>query len=67
MTPDLDNYRLANLLVKQHGTEAPIHAAMNADAMLESGDFDDHAVGLRILKAVEELLKKRPPDGAAVH
>ncbi len=31
MTPDLDNYRLANLLVKQHGTEAPIHAAMNAD------------------------------------
>ena len=29
---DLDIYRSANLLVKQHGTEAPIHAAMRADA-----------------------------------
>jgi hypothetical protein len=34
MIPDLDIYRTAQLLVKQHGADAPIHAAMRADAML---------------------------------
>ncbi len=31
--------RTANVLVKQHGQDAPIHAAMRADAMLEAGDL----------------------------
>ncbi len=35
--------------MKQHGDEAPIHAAMNADAMLEKGDMDGLAVWLRIV------------------
>ncbi len=30
MTPDLDIYRSAALLVKRHGEDAPIHAAMRA-------------------------------------
>ena len=29
---EIDVYRTANLLVTQHGTEAPIHAAMKAEA-----------------------------------
>ncbi len=33
MIPDLDIYRTANLLAQQHGEDAPIHAAMRADAM----------------------------------
>ena len=37
MTPDLDIYRSANVLVKQHGEDAPIEAAMRADAMLDKG------------------------------
>ncbi len=28
---EIDVFRSANLLVDQHGTEAPIHAAMHAD------------------------------------
>ncbi len=28
MIPDLDIYRTANILIKQHGEDAPIHAAM---------------------------------------
>ncbi len=67
MTSDLDIYRSANLLVKQHGDEAPIHAAMQADAMLETGDFDGQAVWLRILKAIEELLNTSPGNGTPVH
>ncbi len=38
MTSDIDVFRSAQLLVKQHGEDAPIEAAMWADAMLESGD-----------------------------
>ncbi len=40
MTLDLDIYRSANLLVKQCRQDAPVHAAMRADAMLERGDLD---------------------------
>jgi hypothetical protein len=40
MFPDLDIYRSAPVLVKQHGQDAPIEAAMRADAMLEKGDLD---------------------------
>ncbi len=63
MTPGLDVYRSANLLVKQHGTETPLHAAMQADAMLDKGDPDGQAVWLRIVKAVDELLETQPGGG----
>ena len=65
MTSDLDIYRSANLLVKQHGQDAPIHAAMRADAMLDKGDLDGYAVWKRIVKAVGELQRVEP--GARVH
>ena len=66
MTSDLDIYRSANLLVKQHGEDAPIEAAMRADATLEAGDLDGCATWKRIVKAVEELLSKERPAGATV-
>ena len=66
MTSDLDIYRAANELIEQHGEEAPIHAAMRADELMETGDMDGRAVWLRIVKAVEEL-RQREPDDRAVH
>ncbi len=67
MTSDLDIYRAANLLVMQHGEDAPIEAAMRADAMLEKGDLDGLAVWKRILRAVEELQGADPAPGTWVH
>ncbi len=67
MIPDLDIYRSANVLVKQHGEDAPIDAAMKADAMLEAGDLDGYAVWKRIVRAVEELQGSEPKPGEAVH
>ncbi len=67
MTSDLDIYRSANLLVKQHDEDARVHTAMNADAMLEAGDLDGLAIWKRILKAVEDLQAKEPKPGEAVH
>ncbi len=67
MTSDIDIFRSANLIVKQHGPDAPIEAAMRADAMLEKGDLDGYAVWKRILRAVEELRRVEPGSGAQVH
>ncbi len=67
MIPDLDIYRAAAILVKQHGEDAPIEAAMRADAMLEAGDLDDYAVWKRVLRAVEELQGAGPGPGEVVH
>ena len=67
MTLDLDIYRSANLLMKQHGQDAPSHAAMRADAMLEAGDLDGYAVWKRILRAVEELRTEEPTKGTIRH
>jgi hypothetical protein len=49
-----------------HGQDAPIQAAMKADAMLDKGDLDGCAVWRRIVKAVEELLSKERPAGVTV-
>ncbi len=53
--------------MKRHGPDAPIHAAMRADAMLEAGDLDGYAVWKRVLRAVEELQGSAPRPGEAVH
>ena len=39
----LDIYRSANILVRQHGDGAPIHAAKRADEMPEQGDTPNNA------------------------
>ncbi len=67
MTSDIDIYRAANELIKQHGEDAPIHAAMRADELMETSDMDGRAVGLRLVKAREELLSEERPDDAKVH
>ncbi len=48
MIPDLDIFRSAQALVKQHDPDALIHAAMRADAMLDKGDLDGYTVWKRI-------------------
>ena len=67
VTSDLDIYRCANELIKQHGDAADIEAAMRADERLAAGDMEGEAVWLRIVRAIEELLSKERPEGAEVH
>ena len=43
MASDLDIYRSANVLVKHHGEDAPIQAAMRADAMLDQAERENNA------------------------
>ncbi len=67
MTSDLDIYRSANELIKQHGDAADIEAAMRADERLAAGDMEGEAVWIRIAKAIEELLSEERPGDAEVH
>jgi hypothetical protein len=67
MIPGPDSWRSAQLLVKQYGEDALIHAAMRADAMLEKGDLDGLAVWKRIVRAMGELQGTEPKSGEAVH
>ena len=67
MTSDLDIFRSANELIKQHGDAAEIEAAMRADECLAAGDMEGVAVWKRIIKAIEELLSEERPGDAEVH
>ena len=55
MISELDIWRAANLLIRQHGENAKIIAAHRADELLERGDRDGQIVWLRITRAVAEL------------
>lgn len=63
MVSDLDVYRAANALIKELGNDASFEAAMKADKLLEAGDLEGKAVWLRILAAVDEILRTRPRPG----
>lgn len=60
MTSDLDVFRTAHVLVREHGEAAATEAAMRADRMLERGDMQARGVRLRVVKAAEVLLRQTP-------
>jgi hypothetical protein len=55
MMPDRDIWRAANLLIREHSTDAEVVAARRADEMLERDDRDGQLVWLRIRRAIVEL------------
>lgn len=55
MGADTDIWRAANLLIKQHGENAALEAAMRADALLAEGQIDGQRVFLRIIDAIKWL------------
>ena len=55
MIPDLDIWRAANLLIREHGADAEVVAARRADEMLERCDRDGQLVWHRIKQAIVEL------------
>jgi hypothetical protein len=63
MISDLDIWRAANLLIRQHGPDAELEAAKRADLLLERSDLEGQTVWKRIRRAIVEL--KAPPSGRA--
>jgi hypothetical protein len=60
MIPDIDIWRAATLLIKQHGPDSEIVAAQRIDELAERGEMEGHAVWLRIKRAIVELQAKPP-------
>jgi hypothetical protein len=61
MTPDLDIYRAANLLINRHGSDAVVKAARLIDLMLDRGNDQGRLVWKRIKLAIVEL--QATPNG----
>ena len=64
MLSELDIWRTAWVMMKRFGDGAALEAAQRADRLLEEGDRAGQAVWLRIVRAIEELLRDEP-DGSA--
>jgi hypothetical protein len=60
-------YMAANLLVQQHGKEAPLFAAMNMESLAERGDQTGRALWLRVLDAIKEIQAREPARGTRIH
>jgi hypothetical protein len=60
-------YMAANLLIQQHGDEAAIFAAMNADSLSERGDMAGRSLWMRVIEAIKELQADAPARGVRVH
>jgi hypothetical protein len=64
---EIDIWRMADLLVKDYGDEAVFLASRRADALLDQGDTDGFTAWLKVVKAIETLQRKGPPDGEALN
>ncbi len=49
MIPDPYTYRSANILIDQHGEDAPIFAAMQADKRAAAGYMEGRRVWMRVI------------------
>ena len=67
MASDLDIYRSANVLIREHGEDAAIEAATRADAMLDKGDLDGCVVWKRIVGAVKEIQRSERHSKEPLH
>ncbi len=67
MTSEIDIFRTANVLIREHGEDAALEAAQCADAMLEEGSLDGQRVWKRVLVAVKEIQRQEPREGEAVN
>ena len=63
MITDREIWQTAGLMIKRHGHEAAIQAAMRADEMLEAGDVVGAATWKAIMRAIDQLQDETPTGG----
>jgi hypothetical protein len=59
--PEIDIWRVANLMLKRYGQEADIESAIRAEELFEEGDHNGAAVWLRVIDAIAQLENTTPP------
>jgi hypothetical protein len=63
---EIDVWRAAHLVMKDHGDDAGFVAAMRADALLANGDTAGCSWWIKISRAIKEL-RLKPRDGEALN
>ena len=61
MIPEIDIWRVANLMLKRYGDEADIESAIRVEDLADSGDWAGEAVWRRIIDAIGQLENTTPP------
>ena len=61
MIPEIDIWRVANLMLKRYGDLAEVESARRADELWEAGDAAGVAVWRRVIGAVRQLAHVIPP------
>ena len=64
---EVDVWRTAHVLMKQHGADAAFVAAKRADELFAADDFMGAAVFHRIVRAIQDLELTKPREGEAVN
>src|SRR6516225_4572548 len=60
MIPDINIWRVANLMLKRYGDLAEVESARRADELWEVGDAAGAAVWRRVMGAVRRLVNMTP-------
>jgi len=61
MIPEIDIWRVANLMLKRYGDEADIESAIRAEELADAGEWAGAAVWRRIIDAIGQLENTTPP------
>jgi hypothetical protein len=59
--PEIDIWRVANLMLKRYGDLAEVESARRVDELWEVGDAAGVAVWRRVMGAVRQLVNVTPP------
>ena len=59
--PEIDIWRVANLMLKRYGDEADIESAIRAEELADPGDWAGEAIWRRIIDASGQLENTTPP------
>jgi hypothetical protein len=59
--PEIDIWRVANLMLKRYGDDAEVESAKRANELAEVGDYKGAAVWRRVVGAIGQLANTTPP------
>ncbi len=62
MLSEWELWACAQETIRQHALDAPIFAAMRADALLEEGDSEGASTWRLIVHRINQLLAEQPPS-----
>ena len=61
MIPEIDIWRVANLVLRRYGDDAEVESARRADELAADGDETGGALWRRIIGAIRQLTSTTPP------